>query len=153
MVPWCRIRCAQPPSCGTGAVSRRVRSAIVCGSSAVHHGWVVSRGGDNDLADRQTADQVLEAEDQLRRLLMAWDPIGVAELPNTEDEYDCLLMPMMQQLRAGVSVEQLRDWFCRELDAHFGLTPDPTRELPTASRICSWWETRARRTDQPEVQP
>lgn len=106
--------------------------------------WVVvAHGKDNGSADRQTNRQPLEAQGQLRRLLMAWDPIGVAELPNAEDEHDCLLNPVMEQLRAGVSAEQLRDWLCRKLDAHFGLTADPLCELLTASRICAWWDTVA----------
>lgn len=74
---------------------------------------------------------------------MAWDPIGVAELPNTADEYDCLLNPVMHQLQAGVSAAQLSDWLCRELVEHFDLTPDPSRELTVASGMCSWWDARS----------
>ncbi|WP_406465500.1 hypothetical protein OHB07_32045 [Streptomyces sp. NBC_00111] len=39
-------------------------------------------------------------ENGLRHLLDEWDPIGVAD--DVQDEYDCMLAPLLQRLRAGV---------------------------------------------------
>lgn len=39
-------------------------------------------------------------ENGLRQLLDEWDPIGVAD--DVQDEYDCMLAPLLQRLRAGV---------------------------------------------------
>lgn len=83
-----------------------------------------------------------EARRQLRELLIAWDPIGVADVPEGADEYDCMISPLMHQLHAGTSVAALRCWLIKEVDEHFGMLADADRESRLAARISGWWEAR-----------
>jgi hypothetical protein len=43
----------------------------------------------------------------LRTLLLAWDPIGVREAPEAQDEYDCLISPLMHKLHDGMTESAL----------------------------------------------
>ena len=60
---------------------------------------------------------------ELRAHLLAWDPIGVADVPEAVDEYDCLIHPLMRRMQDGASAQALASWLCQELEDHFGLDP------------------------------
>ncbi|MFF9854201.1 hypothetical protein [Streptomyces litmocidini] len=47
-------------------------------------------------------------EDDLRRLLNEWGPIGVAD--DVRDEYDCMLTPLLQRLRSGVGRTEIGEF-------------------------------------------
>lgn len=68
-----------------------------------------------------TADEQDRRQKELRNLLNQWDPIGVADIVN--DEYDCLLVPLQQQLAATPSRAQIREYLWWQLEDHFGLDP------------------------------
>ncbi|AVV46551.1 hypothetical protein PYK79_23370 [Streptomyces sp. ID05-04B] len=76
-------------------------------------------------------------EDGLRHLLNEWDPIGVAD--DVQDEYDCMLAPLLQRLRAGADRTEIGDFLKHELEDHFGV--DPLGLLPDAMavRVIDWW--------------
>lgn len=80
-----------------------------------------------------------EAKSQMvdvRALLMEWDPIGVAD--GSEDEYDCLIGPLLSHLRDGADAVFLRDWIARERVNHFGLSPDLGADRALADALVSW---------------
>lgn len=60
----------------------------------------------------------------LRALLKTWDPIGIIENGAPDDEYDCLIAPLLDRMerRAGSAV--LADFLRSELADHFGMDPD-----------------------------
>jgi hypothetical protein len=60
----------------------------------------------------------------IRDLLNAWDPIGVIDL--VQDEYDCLIAPILDQLDDGADASQLASFLRDQLEHHFGLDPRRT---------------------------
>lgn len=83
-------------------------------------------------------------ENGLRHLLNEWDPIGVAD--TVQDEYDCMLVPLLQRLRGGADQAEIGEFLRHELEDHFGLTPLPPEPEAMAARVMSWW-TAAGKTD------
>jgi hypothetical protein len=73
---------------------------------------------------------------------MRWDPIGVANAPRAQDEYDCLISPLMHMLHDGASESVVRIWLMSELEDHFGLTADSSREGHVAADLVGWWQSR-----------
>ncbi|MEU0136856.1 hypothetical protein ABZ172_22945 [Streptomyces sp. NPDC006296] len=76
-------------------------------------------------------------ENDLRHLLNEWDPIGVAD--EVQDEYDCMLAPMLQRLRGGANETEISEFLRHELEEHFGLDPLGARPEAMASRVVAWW--------------
>ncbi|MCX5264665.1 hypothetical protein [Streptomyces sp. NBC_00199] len=79
------------------------------------------------------------AEDDLRRLLNEWDPIGVAD--DVQDEYDCMLAPLLQRLRSGAGRTEIGEFLRHELEDHFGLDPLGLRPDAMAVRVVDWWKS------------
>ncbi|MDR6975987.1 hypothetical protein J2X68_002675 [Streptomyces sp. 3330] len=77
------------------------------------------------------------AEDALRHLLDEWDPMGVAD--DVQDEYDCMLAPLLQRLRSGADRTGIGTFLRRELEDHFGLDPLGLRPEAMAVRVIDWW--------------
>ncbi|MEU6520461.1 hypothetical protein [Streptomyces sp. NPDC046978] len=78
-------------------------------------------------------------EDDLRRLLNKWDPIGVAD--DVQDEYDCLLAPLLQRLRSGAGQLEIGEFLRHELEDHFGLDPLGLRPDAMAIHVVDWWKS------------
>ena len=78
----------------------------------------------------------------MRRLLMAWDPIGVSDIPEAADEYDCMISPLLHLLFEGADARSLADWIRHERSSHFGLRPDDARHMQLAEWFTAWWNTR-----------
>ncbi|RAJ76897.1 hypothetical protein K377_06065 [Streptomyces sp. PsTaAH-137] len=76
-------------------------------------------------------------ENGLRHLLNEWDPIGVAD--EVQDEYDCMLVPLLQRLRRGADQAEIGEFLRHELVDHFGLTPLPSEPEAMAAKVTSWW--------------
>ena len=76
---------------------------------------------------------------QLRSRLLAWDPIGVADAPEAQDEYDCMISPLMHRLSDGVSETEIGDWLIEELRDHFGMSAVEARERELAAQLKQWW--------------
>ncbi|MFJ9209650.1 hypothetical protein CU044_2003 [Streptomyces sp. L-9-10] len=76
-------------------------------------------------------------ENDLRHLLNEWDPIGVAD--DVQDEYDCMLAPLLQRLRSGANRTEIGEFPRHELEDHFGLDPLGLRPGAMASRVITWW--------------
>lgn len=78
-----------------------------------------------------TADRPVAA---LRDLLNAWDPIGVVADGGPQDEYDCLIAPMLDELSSGAGPAGLAAFLRRELDEHFGLSPEHVAGIEAVAR-------------------
>ncbi|MHC8419497.1 hypothetical protein ACH121_06670 [Streptomyces sp. NB004] len=76
-------------------------------------------------------------ENGLRHLLNEWDPIGVADA--VQDEYDCMLAPLLQRLRGGAAQVEIGEFLRHELEDHFGLSPHPSEPQAMAYRVMTWW--------------
>ncbi|WP_121746161.1 hypothetical protein [Streptomyces sp. E2N166] len=76
-------------------------------------------------------------ENDLRHLLNEWDPIGVAA--EVQDEYDCMLPPVLQRLRGGANETEIGEFLRHELEEHFGLDPLGARPEAMALRVTAWW--------------
>jgi hypothetical protein len=76
-------------------------------------------------------------EDDLRQLLNEWDPVGVAD--DVQDEYDCLLGPLLQRLGSGAGRTEIGGFLRHELEDHFGLDPLGLRPEAMAGRVMAWW--------------
>jgi hypothetical protein len=74
---------------------------------------------------------------------MAWDPIGIAGIPEAADEYDCMVSPLMHLLHDGASERAIRKWIVKEVKEHFGLRPKRQREFQVATKVVNWWTQRA----------
>ncbi|WP_285646056.1 hypothetical protein [Lentzea sp. NBRC 102530] len=72
------------------------------------------------MIDTHEADGLRQAN--LRHLLNQWDPIGVADV--VDDEYDCLLAPLWDELTHGATRTSLSEFLWFEVQDHFGLDPE-----------------------------
>lgn len=76
----------------------------------------------------------------LQRLLNEWDPIGVArELGGPDDEYDCMLGPLLALLARGSTEREIGSFLRTELSSHFGLDPNNSKPEVFARRVLAWW--------------
>jgi hypothetical protein len=77
--------------------------------------------------------------DELRELLLRWDPIGVVGEPDwPQDEYDAFLDPIAERLRQGVSEEELTAFLEGAVRDQLGLEPDREREANLARKLMDW---------------
>jgi hypothetical protein len=53
---------------------------------------------------------------QLRRMLNEWDFHGVGQFSAHDDEYDCLLGPLLTRLAAGAEVGEVAGFLRDEID-------------------------------------
>lgn len=72
---------------------------------------------------------------QVRRLLMEWDLIGVAGVPEAADEYDCMIGPLLHRLFEGADTRALFDWISQERPSHFGAGPDDVQDTRLAESL------------------
>jgi hypothetical protein len=77
---------------------------------------------------------------QLRTRLLAWDPIGVADAPEAQDEYDCIIGPLLRKLHDGERVADLAGWISEEQRSHFGMTPNVEADVALATDLTEGWE-------------
>jgi hypothetical protein len=119
------------PHCG------RVRSSKLKGMSGP--AWRVNDPWDPRNPTNRVRTRVLVG--QLRARLLAWDPIGIGEAPEAQDEYDCLIGPLMHRLSDSASEVEIANHLVTELREHFGLEPDESRERSLAAELKRWWST------------
>jgi len=78
----------------------------------------------------------------MRRLLMEWDPIGLAGIPEAAGEYDCMITPLLHPVFEGADARSLAAWISDERSSHFGLGPDEAGDMRLAESFATWWERR-----------
>ena len=78
--------------------------------------------------------------EELRELLLRWDPIGVVREPDwPQDEYDAFLEPIAERLRQGAGEAEMTEFLERAVREHLGLEPDREREAAAACRLVDWY--------------
>jgi hypothetical protein len=101
----------------------------------------VTTGQDGDLWDPgnpENRERTRRLKGELRDLLLQWDPIGVGEAPEAQDEYDGYLGPLLHLLHDGSSVEEVSTRLCNVVEG-MGITPRPDREEHFAETLVAWW--------------
>lgn len=88
------------------------------------------------VVDRRTVNRQMA---DVRALLMDWDALGVADAVECEDEYDCMIGPLLGHLRDGSDAAFIRDWIARERVDHFALDPDNGADGALAEKLLAWW--------------
>ena len=89
--------------------------------------------------DRESAQ---ESQSQVRHLLMEWDPLGVSDLPEAADEYDCLIGPLLRRLSDDADTRSLAQWISSERFRRFGVAADEARDTRLAEALIAWWVRR-----------
>jgi hypothetical protein len=75
--------------------------------------------------------------------------MGVMGPEGPNDEYDCLLWPLMRMLEEDRTVEELTGFLTTELRDHFGLDPKYSQSSAIAARAKAWFESTWRGTRVP----
>lgn len=96
----------------------------------------------DDPGNPRNRERTRESQVQLRALLLQWDPIGVAGIPEAADEYDCMISPLMHLLHDGATRPAIRKWVTGEVEGHFGMRSDRRRESQLAVEVTEWWDNR-----------
>ena len=99
----------------------------------------------SDPGDPENKERTRVLQRELRARLLRWDPIGVAETPEAQDEYDCLISPLMHRLHEGASEKAITKWLVGEMTGHFGMSIDRKRERQLAHDVVEWWRAATAR--------
>jgi hypothetical protein len=95
-----------------------------------------------DPGSPRNRDRTRESQRQVRRFLLNWDPIGVAQT-DSEDEYDYMISPLVHALHEGADESALVETLGDYRD-HMGLRRDDglgaNRRL--AADLVAWWAQR-----------
>ena len=102
-----------------------------------------------DPRNPENRDRTNRLQGELRTRLLAWDPVGIADAPEAQDEYDGMIGPLMRQLHAGASQIDVARWLTRKLEQDFGLPSQQEREARLATELITWW----RESTGPEARP
>ncbi|WP_326550606.1 hypothetical protein [Micromonospora sp. NBC_01813] len=81
----------------------------------------------------------------LRQMLNDWNYLGVGELYAGDDEYDCLLGPLLTRLAAGADADDLARFLRDRIEGHFGLDLTDVDVADFAARAVAWWQAEESR--------
>lgn len=82
---------------------------------------------------------------ELRTLVNEWDPLGLISVGCPEDEYECLVGPLMRRLEEGVSREDVASFLAREFREHFGCEgPDAKSTANFVAKARAWFAGEGR---------
>lgn len=65
------------------------------------------------------------------------------------DEYDCLVGPLLTLLASEASKEEIARYLRKEIDEHFGLSPDNYDFTAVAERVGKWFDRGWRNLAEP----
>jgi hypothetical protein len=77
---------------------------------------------------------------ELRALLNQWDFIGVMDV-GIEDEYECMIGPLLLRLESGQTVAQISQFLEDNLRDHFGMHRVDDLDA-FAKRVKSWFDEK-----------
>jgi len=82
---------------------------------------------------------------ELQKAVNDWDPVGLIELGAPEDEYECLVGPLMRMLQVGSRFEEIVRYLNQHIPEHFGVSkPEGAHEF--AEGIVRWFSARWKET-------
>ena len=86
--------------------------------------------------DAQTR-QARVVQDRIRQILLNdWDPIGIREVPEAQDEYDSYVGGVYRLLADGASAVEVAAHLARIEGETMGLPSSADRHLPVATKLC-----------------
>jgi hypothetical protein len=77
---------------------------------------------------------------ELRDLVNSWDPIGLIDVGCPEDEYDCVVGPLMRRLEEDESTSKITKYLETEFRDHFGCEARDVFEF--VARAKKWYSER-----------
>jgi hypothetical protein len=73
---------------------------------------------------------------RLRELLLReWDPLGIAQVPQAQDEYDAFLGGILQLVSAEADLDAVQRYLIRIEEVELGTRADPVRARQAATEI------------------
>ena len=73
---------------------------------------------------------------EIRRVLLdVWDPIGVKDIPQAQDEYDCCLYEVFCLLTTGGTDDQLTDYLWKQANEHMRLRLNRNQMHPAVEAL------------------
>jgi hypothetical protein len=82
---------------------------------------------------------------EIRALLMAeWDPIGVADIPEAQTEYDSYIGLLADRLRRSGSIEDVAI-VLDDAERKMGSEPRTGENRRVAALLCDWYSTQQQR--------
>jgi len=73
---------------------------------------------------------------EIRRVLLeVWDPIGVRDVPQAQDEYDCCIGGIFRLLTTGGTDDQIVDYLWQQPNEHIGLIIGRDQMYPTVAAL------------------
>ncbi len=100
------------------------------------------------------AKKAKEAHAAIKRVLLTkWDPIGVSEVAEAQDEYDAYVSEVYRLLLRGAVARQVFDYLWWVETKHMGLCGDRQRTEKVAERLVAVFsEGLSRGTESPREQ-
>jgi hypothetical protein len=69
---------------------------------------------------KPTKAHLLQQEELVRRMVNAWDPVGLLACGAPEDEYDCIVQRVLSDLHNGKAPQVLSEDLTTFIAGHFG---------------------------------
>jgi hypothetical protein len=89
---------------------------------------------------RITAQELRTRYAELRELVNSWDPVGLIEAGLPEDEYDCVVGPILRRLEERQNAAAIAAFLDSEFCDHFGAVARDSSSF--AVRAVSWYTER-----------
>lgn len=75
-------------------------------------------------------------ENEIRHVLLTvWDPIGIQDIPQCADEYDCCVPGVYKLLTKDHGDDEIADYLWRRATDHMGLTVSKEAMYPTVQAL------------------
>ena len=90
------------------------------------------------MAEKISKEVAQELRSEIARVLLdVWDPIGIADEPLAQDEYDAYIGPILELLLHRASDEELMDYLYSVVWKSMGLSPPLGRQdmIPTVAAL------------------
>ena len=81
--------------------------------------------------------------DYLKRILSDWDFLGISKInPEIEDEYNCLLDPILNSLYSHATKEEMNKMISLSISNHFGVKLSNSELNSLIEKVYGWWNNR-----------
>lgn len=92
-----------------------------------------------DPGNPENRERTRRLQREMRAHLLSWDPIGVADAPQAQDEYDSYISPLLHMLHRGESVDAIVSWLTNLVEHRIAVRSHPDRERQFAQTLTEWW--------------
>jgi hypothetical protein len=81
---------------------------------------------------------------ELRDLVNAWDPVGLIAAGAPEDEYECIVGPVLRLLERDAAHAAIVDYLVGECSDHFGVPIGEPGAREFVVRVAGWYQRQWR---------